>query len=50
MSDAISGFEGWEENLNMGGLVTHSLHYLHKLVISFPKAYLLMRYLLGRRY
>lgn len=30
--DAISGFEGWEETLNMGGPVApDTLHYLHTL-------------------
>ena len=32
LSDAVTGFEGWEESLNMGGPVSpDTLHYLHNL-------------------
>jgi len=37
--DAIDGFEGWEENLNMGGPVApDTLHYLHSLGNLIPKS------------
>lgn len=37
--DAISGFEGWEENLNMGGPVSpDTLHYLHNLGDLVPQS------------
>jgi putative transcriptional regulator len=37
--DAIEGFEGWEENLNMGGPVApDTLHYLHNLGKIIPKS------------
>lgn len=32
LCDAVTGFEGWDENLNMGGPVSpDTLHYLHDL-------------------
>lgn len=37
--DAVTGFEGWNENLNMGGPVApDSLHYLHNLGSLVPKS------------
>jgi len=37
--DAVSGFEGWNENLNMGGPVApDTLHYLHNLGHLIPKS------------
>jgi putative transcriptional regulator len=37
--DAVSGFEGWNENLNMGGPVApDTLHYLHSLGELIPKS------------
>lgn len=37
--DAISGFEGWEENLSMGGPVApDTLHYLHSMGDLIPKS------------
>ena len=37
--DAVTGFEGWDENLNMGGPVApDTLHYLHKLGPLIPKS------------
>ncbi len=40
--DAISGFEGWEENLSMGGPVSpDTLHYLHNLGDMIPKSILI---------
>jgi len=37
--DAIEGFEGWEETLNMGGPVApDTLHYLHNLGKIIPKS------------
>jgi putative transcriptional regulator len=37
--DAIEGFEGWEEPLNMGGPVApDTLHYLHSLGNLIPKS------------
>ncbi|MDP4224607.1 MAG: YqgE/AlgH family protein [Bacteroidota bacterium] len=39
ISDAVSGFEGWDENLNMGGPVApDTLHYLHNLGPLVPKS------------
>jgi putative transcriptional regulator len=41
VSSAISGFEGWDENLNMGGPVApDTLHYLHSLGDMIPKSVL----------
>ncbi len=38
---AISGFEGWNENLNMGGPVApDTLHYLHNMGDMIPKSVL----------
>ena len=37
--DAISGFEGWEEYLSMGGPVApDTLHYLHRMGDLIPKS------------
>jgi putative transcriptional regulator len=37
LSSAITGFEGWDENLNMGGPVApDTLHYLHNLGEMIP--------------
>jgi putative transcriptional regulator len=37
ISSAITGFEGWDENLNMGGPVApDTLHYLHKFGDMIP--------------
>ncbi|MBP1666523.1 MAG: hypothetical protein H6Q23_1383, partial [Bacteroidetes bacterium] len=37
--DAISGFEGWEEYLSMGGPVApDTLHYLHNMGDMIPKS------------
>jgi putative transcriptional regulator len=37
--NAIEGFDGWEENLNMGGPVApDTLHYLHNLGDLIPKS------------
>lgn len=37
--DAIEGFEGWDETLNMGGPVApDTLHYLHSLGNHIPKS------------
>lgn len=37
--DAISGFEGWEDYLSMGGPVApDTLHYLHNLGEKIPKS------------
>jgi len=37
--DAVSGFEGWDEYLNMGGPVApDTLHYLHRLGHIIPKS------------
>ncbi len=37
--DAISGFEGWEEYLSMGGPVApDTLHYLHSMGDMIPKS------------
>jgi putative transcriptional regulator len=39
ISDAVTGFEGWNENLNMGGPVApDTLHYLHNLGLAVPKS------------
>jgi putative transcriptional regulator len=39
LSSAIDGFEGWDENLNMGGPVApDTLHYLHSLGDLIPKS------------
>ncbi len=39
VSDAIEGFEGWNENLNMGGPVApDTLHYIHNLGNLIPKS------------
>jgi len=39
--DAISGFEGWDELLSMGGPVApDTLHYLHNLGEGIPKSVL----------
>lgn len=41
ISDAVEGFEGWNENLNMGGPVApDTLHYLHNLGPVVPKSVL----------
>ncbi|HBC80179.1 MAG TPA: YqgE/AlgH family protein [Bacteroidales bacterium] len=37
--DTVSGFEGWEENLNMGGPVApDTLHYIHDLGHLIPQS------------
>lgn len=37
--DAVSGFDGWDEYLNMGGPVApDTLHYLHRLGHLVPKS------------
>jgi putative transcriptional regulator len=42
VSAAIEGFEGWEENLNMGGPVApDTLHYLHSMGELIPKSVLI---------
>jgi putative transcriptional regulator len=42
VSAAIEGFEGWEENLNMGGPVApDTLHYLHNMGELIPKSVLI---------
>ncbi|NSW93477.1 MAG: YqgE/AlgH family protein [Bacteroidales bacterium] len=39
LSDAIAGFEGWDDNLNMGGPVApDTLHYIHNLGHLIPKS------------
>ena len=39
ISSAITGFEGWDEDLNMGGPVApDTLHYLHSLGDLIPKS------------
>lgn len=39
LCDAVTGFETWEENLNMGGPVApDTLHYLHVLGDLVPKS------------
>jgi len=39
VSGAIEGFEGWDENLNMGGPVApDTLHYLHNLGSLIPNS------------
>lgn len=41
ISSAVDGFDGWNENLNMGGPVApDTLHYLHKLGDLIPKSVL----------
>ena len=41
VSAAIEGFEGWDENLSMGGPVApDTLHYLHNLGDVIPKSVL----------
>jgi putative transcriptional regulator len=41
VSAAIEGFEGWNENLNMGGPVApDTLHYLHNMGDLIPKSVL----------
>ena len=41
LSDAVNGFEGWNENLSMGGPVApDTLHYLHTLGPIIPKSVL----------
>ena len=42
ISSAIAGFEGWDENLNMGGPVApDTLHYIHRLGDIVPKSVLI---------
>jgi putative transcriptional regulator len=37
--DAVTGFEGWNESLNMGGPVApDTLHYLHQMGDKIPKS------------
>ena len=39
ISDAVTGFEGWNENLNMGGPVApDTLQYIHSLGHLIPKS------------
>lgn len=39
ISSAIMGFEGWDEELNMGGPVApDTIHYLHNLGFIIPKS------------
>jgi putative transcriptional regulator len=39
ISDAVTGFDGWNENLNMGGPVSpDTLHYIHNLGTKVPKS------------
>ncbi len=39
VSSAVTGLEGWDENLNMGGPVApDTLHYLHNLGDLIPKS------------
>ena len=39
IADAVSGFEGWHEQLNMGGPVApDTLHFLHNLGTLVPKS------------
>jgi putative transcriptional regulator len=41
ISSAVAGFEGWDENLNMGGPVApDTLHYIHSLGDIIPKSVL----------
>lgn len=41
LCDAVSGFEGWEERINMGGPVApDTLHYLHNLGSVIPRSVL----------
>jgi putative transcriptional regulator len=42
ISSAITGFEGWDEDLNVGGPVApDTLHYLHSLGDLIPKSVLI---------
>jgi putative transcriptional regulator len=42
LSSAIEGFEGWNENINMGGPVApDTLHYLHSLGELIPESILI---------
>jgi putative transcriptional regulator len=42
IASAVSGFEGWNEDLNMGGPVApDTLHYLHSLGETIPKSVLI---------
>jgi putative transcriptional regulator len=42
IASAVSGFEGWNEDLNMGGPVApDTLHYLHRLGDIIPKSVLI---------
>lgn len=42
VSAAIEGFDGWEENLNMGGPVApDTLHYIHNMGELVPKSVLI---------
>ena len=42
ISSAIAGFEGWNENINMGGPVApDTLHYLHSLGDLIPNSVLI---------
>jgi putative transcriptional regulator len=42
ISSAVAGFEGWNEDLNMGGPVApDTLHYLHRLGDIIPKSVLI---------
>jgi putative transcriptional regulator len=44
VSAAIEGFDGWDENLNMGGPVApDTLHYLHNLGDIIPRSVLVTR-------
>jgi putative transcriptional regulator len=39
MSAAITGFDNWDDNLNMGGPVAHdTLHYLHNMGDLIPES------------
>jgi len=39
MSAAVTGFDGWDEDINMGGPVApDTLHYLHKLGNMIPQS------------
>ena len=39
LSDAVAGFEGWDDNLSMGGPVApDTLHYIHNLGHLIPKS------------
>jgi putative transcriptional regulator len=42
LSSAITGFDGWDENINMGGPVApDTLHYLHSLGEMIPDSVLI---------